>query len=98
MKPLGDENLEERLIGHVELVGEGFEGFDHGDRQKKGNCAEGRLEFGQTSPFVQLPVDVLRGVVGGPELPLLFFGLKLRCLLLGGSHTNGRPYLLERET
>src|SRR5260370_1326115 len=84
---LGQEDLEERLVGNVALVGEHLEILDQPLRQAEGDGLRRGLELRERGALGATPIQVLGRVVGRPELPLLLLGLKswdrLQALALG---------------
>jgi len=68
---LREEDLEQRLVGHVPPVRQHLQADEDGFRQPQGDRPGGGPQGGEDGPFRLRPVEEPRGVVRRPELPLL---------------------------
>ena len=65
---LGEEDLQQRLIGHIPLVRQGLEFVEQRRRQAKGNRGGRRLQRRERRAYRLAPVEEVDGVVTRPEL------------------------------
>jgi len=81
LDPLGEEYLEQRLIGYVSLVCQQFELIQQGFRQPQRDRLGRRFEIGEDDAFCLRPIDVLARIMLGPKLTLGILIRKFRNLL-----------------
>src|SRR5664279_1103231 len=78
LQPLRQKDLEKGLIGHVPLICQDLEIFNHMCRKAQRDSSERRLQVRELTEGGSPPVDVLHRIVSGPEFALLVLRSKLR--------------------
>src|ERR1039458_7557353 len=62
LQPLGQEHLQQGLIGYVPLVRQDFQVLDHGNRQSQRNRPQCGLQVRKLAALGGLPIDELRRI------------------------------------